>query len=69
MKHEYVNSRTVASVGYDPDGQKLHVTFTSGGRYTYHDVPPDKHAALMMSSSKGQYLHQNIKSDHEFTKI
>lgn len=69
IKHHDVSSSSVQRVGYDADSRELHVTFNTGARYTYHDVPPETHEALMMSGSKGSFLHENIKGRHDFTKL
>lgn len=69
INHNDVQSSSIRSIGYDPDTQELHVNFHGTGRYIYHGVTPEKHEALMMAGSKGNYLHQNIKNAHEFTKL
>lgn len=69
MKHTSVQSRTINSVGYDPDKQQLHVKFHTGGHYIYRDVPPEKYEAFMMSESKGMFLHNNIRGPHSFIRI
>lgn len=68
VNHAYVDSSTIQTIGYDPDAKTLHVTFHSGGQYTYHDVPAETHKDLMESESKGNFLHQNIKGNHRFSK-
>lgn len=69
MKHAPVQSSTISTVGYDPDKQQLHVTYNTGGTYVYHDIPPETHQAMMMSSSKGKFLHTNVKGRHRHTKL
>lgn len=69
IRHQDVQSSTIRSIGYDPEEQTLHVSFKSGGDYVYHDVPPEKHEAFMLSGSKGIFLHQNIKGQHDHTKL
>lgn len=69
IQHQYVQSSTIQTCGYDPESQELHVKFKDGGYYTYTDVPPEKHQAFMMSGSKGQFLHQHIKGKHDHTKL
>ena len=69
IEHAPVDSSSIRSIGYNEEKQELHVTFHGTGRYVYHGVSPDQHEALMMSGSKGQFLHHNIKAKHGVTKI
>ncbi len=69
INHADVQSSSIRSIGYDKESQELHVTFNDTGRYVYYGVPPETHEALMMSGSKGNFLHHNVKSKHGFTKI
>lgn len=69
IEHNYVQSSTVQSAGYDPESQELHIKFKDGGYYTYQGVPPEKYDAFMMSGSKGQFLHHQIKGKHEHAKL
>lgn len=68
VRHEYVDSSTISTIGYDPEDKTLYVAFHGGGRYTYHDVPQETYEALMDSESKGQFLHKNVKNIHRFVK-
>ena len=64
-----VSSSQVKSVGYDPKSRVMAVEFHGGGVYHYHDVPPEKHAALMTAPSIGSHLHKNIKGQHSTLKV
>jgi hypothetical protein len=64
-----VSSSNLASVGYDSETQTLRVEFNSGGIYEYYNVPEAEYQGLMNASSKGSYLHQNIRDRYRFTKI
>jgi hypothetical protein len=63
------NSSNVQTAGYDKENGNLHIKFGVGGHYVYHDVPEDVYQAFMMSSSKGSFLHANVKGNFEFTKL
>jgi hypothetical protein len=69
INHMPVQSSSVRSIGYDKESGELHVTFNDGGRYMYHGVPENVHQSLMMSGSKGNFLHHNVKNAFEFTKL
>lgn len=66
-----VKSSNVESVGHDAASNTLHVKFKSGGHYTYPNVTPEKHKALVGAESVGKHLQQNIigKKDHPHTKM
>jgi len=64
-----VKSSNVDAVGYDPASRKMHIRFKNGGTYCYHDVPQDKHAALIAAPSVGSFVHQNIRGIHKHSKV
>lgn len=57
-----VKSSNIAAVGHDPHTSELTVEFKNGGRYIYHGISADQHAALMKADSIGSHLHKYIKS-------
>lgn len=61
-----VASSNVASVGYSAKKRELYVEFLSGRTYTYTDVAPSEHAALMSAPSVGRALNQIIKPTHSY---
>lgn len=69
IQHADVESSSIRSIGYDKAKQELHVTFNDTGRYVYTGVPEYVHESLMMSGSKGSYIHHNIKNAYPFTKV
>lgn len=56
-----VKSSNIDAVGHDPQASELHVQFKNGGRYVYHGVSADQHAALLKAPSIGSHLHKVIK--------
>jgi len=64
-----VQSSNVHSVGYDPASSTLEVEFNDGSIYHYFDVPASEHSGLMNASSKGSYLHSNIKGRYRYRRI
>ena len=69
VKHQPVQSSTLHTAGYDAEKGDLHVVFKDGGKYVYHGVTPEQNQAFQMAGSKGQFLHQQIKGKHGFTKL
>lgn len=64
----YVDSSNVEAIGYDEDGQELHVQFLGGGYYIYHSVPREIFDGLTCAPSKGSYLNREVKGFYQFTK-
>lgn len=63
-------SSNVAGYRYDASARTLHVTYKSGGTYTYKNVPPSVFKALRRNKSVGKTIHKRVKSkgyDYEKT--
>jgi uncharacterized protein len=69
MDRESVESSTILSIGYDPNSEILEVEFKNGGTYQYFNVPTIVYDGLMESSSKGQFLHFNIKNSFPYSRV
>ena len=59
-----LNSSAIHSAVYDASSQELHLTFTSGGRYTCFAVPSWKYEGLLAAPSAGQYFNDHIRDQH-----
>lgn len=69
MDRENVESSTILSIGYDNDSEILEVEFKKGDIYQYYNVPTVIYDGLMESTSKGQFLHVNIKNSFPFSRV
>jgi KTSC domain len=65
MKHTIeripVNSSSIASIGYNPDEQTMHVEFSSGKIYEYEGVDHDTHSKLLGAASVGAHFGKHIR--------
>jgi hypothetical protein len=61
MKRTFVNSSSVASVGYDAATSVLEVEFRNGNVYRYFAVPSKIHGALVEADSVGAFVNTVIK--------
>lgn len=68
MERITVDSSTIADVGYEQATMTLEVGFRNGTVYQYFDVPDAVHQEFMRASSKGAFLHANIKSSYRYMK-
>jgi hypothetical protein len=64
-----VSSSNVAEIGYDAEGQIVHVRFLNGSLYIYKDVPQFVYDGLLNASSVGSYLHRNFKNVYAYERI
>lgn len=70
IRRHPVSSSQIKSIGYDPTTKSMDVEFNNSGRvYRYHDVPPEKHAALMAADSIGSHLSAHIKGAHRYERL
>ncbi len=69
MNREPVASSTIVAIGYDEPSQTLEVEFKAGSIYQYYNVPLGLAEGLMQASSKGQFLHYQIKNAHPYSRV
>lgn len=69
MNRTPVISSNIASVGYDAGTMTLEIEFLGGAIYQYFDVPETVYEEFMRASSKGQFLHANIKNMYRYTRV
>jgi hypothetical protein len=54
-------SQVIRHFSYDPDARQLRVTFVSGRRYCYDEVPADVAREMGLAFSKGQFFNRRIR--------
>ena len=64
-----VISSNVKSVRYDKKLFQLEITFLSGGKYQYDNVPEVVYQDLMASDSKGSFVYWNIRDSYTYRKL
>ena len=64
-----VKSSNVAKIGYLATERTLGVQYHDGSLYYYYTVPQSVRDGLMAATSKGSYIHQNIKGKYGFAQI
>ena len=60
-------SSVIRSFRYDPDARRLHVTFVSGRRYSYQDVPSEVAEEMRLAVSKGTFFNRRIKDRFDYS--
>jgi hypothetical protein len=56
-----VPSSVIRSFSYSAKNSELSITFVSGRRYVYTDVPQDVFDAFKAATSKGSFFNQEIR--------
>ena len=62
-------SSVIRHYRYDSARRVLDVTFVSGRRYAYQDVPAKIAAAMDVSFSKGEFFNSHIRPYYHFTRL
>jgi len=62
-------SSVIRAFDYDPQARRLGVTFVTGRRYAYLDVPQQVADALRAAFSKGEYFNHAIRDHFRFERM
>jgi hypothetical protein len=64
-----VPSSVIASFSYSARNSELTITFVSGRRYVYTDVPQDVFEAFKAASSKGTFFNNEIRDGYNCFQV
>lgn len=64
-----VSSSVIRAAAYDEELEELTVTFTSGKRYVYFDVPEWVYDGLLAAESAGEYFNRHIKDRYRYGEL
>ncbi|HET9355176.1 MAG TPA: KTSC domain-containing protein [Sphingomicrobium sp.] len=62
-------SAVIRRFDYSEPTRTLEVTFTTGRRYVYRDVPPEAAQALKESFAKGVHFNRHIRGRYPFEEL
>ena len=62
-------STVIRRFAYDPVERTLDVTFVSGLRYRYHDVPEEVHERMQRAFAKGRFFNTQIRDHFRHTRV
>ena len=54
---------------YDAEGRALYVTFVSGQRYVYEDVPPEVATDWRAAFSKGEFFAAHVRDRYPYRRL
>jgi hypothetical protein len=69
MRRYRIDSRAIASVGYDEASRTLELEFPSGAVYDYADVPPEEVLGLLEADSRGRYFDDHIRGPYPYRRV
>ena len=61
-------STVISAIAYRPDTRELDVTFTTGRRYRFHDVPTEAAEAFRQARIKGRHFNSRIRGRYRFSE-
>lgn len=61
-------SSVIAEIDYNAAVRELHVTFTSGRRYSYSAVPAEVYFQFCRAASKGEFFNRLIRDRYPYTE-
>ncbi len=61
-------SSVIARIDYNAPARELHVTFTSGRRYSYSGVPAEVYFQFCRAASKGEFFNSLIRDRYPFAE-
>jgi hypothetical protein len=62
-------SNAIRHFRYDAAKRQLQVTFITGRRYIYDDVPQDVFEAFKAAFSKGTFFNQEIRDRYAYREV
>ena len=62
-------STAIQDVEYRPDKRELLVTFTTGRRYIYFDVPAAVYLRFRYADSLGRHFNSHIREHYDFREL
>lgn len=60
-------SSVIRAFTYDAATSRLLITFTSGRRYAYHEVPAELAEEMRLAFAKGEFFNRRIRDRFRFT--
>jgi lysyl-tRNA synthetase class 2 len=62
-------STVIRDFAYRPEARELDVTFTTGRRYLFHDVPAEAAEGFRAARSKGRHFNARIRGRYRYSEV
>lgn len=66
---EFTDSSTVQRIEYNQNLHKMYVTFITGKKYEYIDIPVETWDHAIKATSIGSFINNSIKGKYQFKQI
>lgn len=66
---DHPHSTSIQRCEYDDETKDMHITFASGGKHRFKDVPKEVYDELNASDSKGKHFHQFVRRNYDSEKV
>ena len=68
-RQEHPHSSSLQCCEYDDETKEMHITFASGGKHCFKDVPKEVYDELNKAESKGSHFHRNVRRKYASHKV
>lgn len=65
----FVEGRTLSTVGYEDEARVLAIEFTRGPVYVYNEVPKNVYEELLAAPSPDVYFDEKIKTGYKNRRV
>jgi KTSC domain-containing protein len=62
-------STAIRFISYDAGSSRLSITFITGRRYIYENVPEGVYQAFLTAPSRGQYFNFEIRDRYDYHEV
>jgi hypothetical protein len=69
LKRTQIESSSIKSIGYEPEGKLLEIELRGGGIYQYFQVPPKVFDDLINAASAGRYYSKYVRAVYKYRKV
>ena len=62
-------STVIREFAYRPEARELEVTFTTGRRYLFHDVPAEAAEDFRAARIKGRHFNTRVRGRYRYSEL
>lgn len=68
-KSDHPHSSSISCCEHDDETNEMHITFASGGKHCFKDVPHEVYQEMIKSDSLGSHFHKFIRRKYSSVKV
>lgn len=66
---DHPHSTSIQKCEYDDELKEMHITFATGSKHCFKDIPIQEYHDLNNAKSKGSHFHQRIRRAYKSEKV